>query len=330
MFRLKGQCAQRPSETVKGSSVSSAPKHRRPAKIRRAGRHAAPTQLDKAGELAGKAAPAAAIAGLLAVGPAYAVTAGTVALPASAAVVTIPAKAVPAKAVPAKAAVITAQVRTDAVVSHDQSASRGSAAQSASRSYTVEPGDNLSAISQRIYGTPADALWLYQANKSIVRNPNLIFPGQVLNLPSSPAIGATARATIEQAPASAPAGQAATGQAATGQAATGQAPAGAPAASSALSGTLGCTGLEALWEEARGAPAEAVTAASIAMAESGGRQYATGGAGERGYWQIHPDHGSLSTYDPLGNAKAAVIISADGTNWTPWTTYTSGLYRGRC
>jgi hypothetical protein len=71
-------------------------------------------------------------------------------------------------------------------------------------------------------------------------------------------------------------------------------------------------------------------AASIAMAESGGQQYATGTVGERGYWQINPNHGSLSTYDPLGNAKAAVIISADGTDWTPWTTFTSGAYIGRC
>jgi hypothetical protein len=71
-------------------------------------------------------------------------------------------------------------------------------------------------------------------------------------------------------------------------------------------------------------------AASIAMAESSGQQFATGAAGERGYWQINPDHGSLSTYDPLGNAKAAVIISDDGANWTPWTTFTSGAYQGRC
>ncbi len=71
-------------------------------------------------------------------------------------------------------------------------------------------------------------------------------------------------------------------------------------------------------------------AASIAMAESSGQQYATGTVGERGDREINPNHGSLSTYDPLGNAKAAVIISDDGTNWTPWTTYTSGAYLGRC
>ena len=58
-------------------------------------------------------------------------------------------------------------------------------------------------------------------------------------------------------------------------------------------------------------------AAEIAMAESSGRQFATGPVGERGYWQINTNHGSLSTNDPLGNAKAAVIISANGTTFTP-------------
>ncbi len=66
-----------------------------------------------------------------------------------------------------------------------------------------------------------------------------------------------------------------------------------------LSGTLSCSGLEALWVEAGGSPAVEVTAASIAMAESGGNQFATGTVGERGYWQINPVNGSLSTYDPL-------------------------------
>ena len=41
------------------------------------------------------------------------------------------------------------------------------------------------------------------------------------------------------------------------------------------------------------------------------------------------DDAMRSTRAPLGNAKAAVIISDDGGNWTPWTTFTSGAYRGR-
>jgi hypothetical protein len=97
-----------------------------------------------------------------------------------------------------------------------------------------------------------------------------------------------------------------------------------------LHGTLGCGGLERLWESAGGAPAAAVTAASVAMAESGGNQFATGPYGERGYWQINPVNGSLSTYNAYGNARAAVIMSHDGSNWSPWTTYVDGAYRGRC
>jgi hypothetical protein len=100
--------------------------------------------------------------------------------------------------------------------------------------------------------------------------------------------------------------------------------------SATLSGTLSCTGLEELWEQGGGSPGEAVMAASIAMAESGGQEFATGSVGERGYWQINPDHGSLSTYNPLGNARAAVAISDDGRDWDPWTTFTSGAYLGRC
>ena len=105
-------------------------------------------------------------------------------------------------------------------------------------------------------------------------------------------------------------------------------------AAHARGGTLGCHGLERLWEQAGGSRAAAFTAAEIAMAESAGRQYAVntnGGAStDRGYWQINSVHGSLSTYDAYGNARAAVRISRGGSDWTPWVTYNSGAYRGRC
>ena len=71
-------------------------------------------------------------------------------------------------------------------------------------------------------------------------------------------------------------------------------------------------------------------AAEIAEAESSGEQFATGPFGERGYWQINPNHGSLSTYDPIGNARAAVELSDDGEDWDPWTTFLTGAYRGKC
>ncbi len=188
--------------------------------------------------------------------------------------------------VPARPAATVGQTYTDALVIHHEPARR----------YTVKPGDTLSSIAQRFYGSPARWQWLYQANRSVIKNPDVIYAGEVLNIPHQPA----ARSTT-----STPSGPTVL------------------TTSTVLSGTLSCPGLEELWEQAGGSHAEAVMAASIAMAESSGRQFATGAAGERGYWQIHPDHGSLSTYDPLGNAKAAVIISGDGGNWTPWTTFTS-------
>ena len=72
-------------------------------------------------------------------------------------------------------------------------------------------------------------------------------------------------------------------------------------------------------------------AASIAMAESGGRQYAHSPTNDYGYWQINGSHGpGMATYNAYGNARAAVLISGYGSNWHPWSTYTSGAYYGRC
>jgi len=106
------------------------------------------------------------------------------------------------------------------------------------------------------------------------------------------------------------------------------------AAASVPGGTLSCRGLGSLWESAGGSPAAAFTAAEIARAESGGRQYAslynTNGTTDRGYWQINSVHGALSTFDAAGNARAAVRISHDGRDWSPWVTYQTGAYAGRC
>lgn len=89
--------------------------------------------------------------------------------------------------------------------------------------------------------------------------------------------------------------------------------------------------LEGIWIQAGGSPGAAPIAAAIAIAESGGNTTATNhdsnGSVDRGLWQINSVHGAQSTYDVMGNARAAVAISNNGTNWAPWTTYTSGAYR---
>jgi hypothetical protein len=91
-----------------------------------------------------------------------------------------------------------------------------------------------------------------------------------------------------------------------------------------------CAALERLWISVGGNPSRAFMAAEIAMAESGGNPRAVSPTDDFGLWQINGSHGSMATLDPIGNARSAVSISANGTNWYPWTTYTSGAYYGRC
>ena len=230
--------------------------------------------------MAGKAAPAVAIAGaLVAVAPQAANA------------------AVPSPTGPSAAAEV---VHTDALVT----AAKPAAA--TTRTYAVQSGDTLSGISKRFYGTTADWPWLASVNSSVVHNPNVLYVGEKLKIPSDPPANASSYAPKHAKTV-------------------------LTSSTTKLSGNLSCSGLEALWESAGGAKSEAFTAAEIAMAESGGRQYALSPTNDYGYWQINGSHGpSMATYNPYGNARAAVIISDDGQDWGPWTTYVTGAYRGRC
>lgn len=93
------------------------------------------------------------------------------------------------------------------------------------------------------------------------------------------------------------------------------------------------------------APDAAVIATAIAMAESGDNPSAVGDVNlETSYWgpsvgleQIRTVKSQTGTgsdrdiqrvgKDPLSNMVAAYHISKKGTDFTPWTTYTSGKYR---
>ncbi len=55
---------------------------------------------------------------------------------------------------------------------------------SGERSYTVQKGDSLSKIAKREYGDAQQWRRIYQANRDVIDNPDLIYPGQVLRLPS--------------------------------------------------------------------------------------------------------------------------------------------------
>jgi LysM repeat protein len=268
--------------------------HRRPRKLRRSGRHTTPSQVEKVAEVAGKAAPAVAIAGVLVAAPA----------------------ANAATSAPAKATTVAERVHTDAKITRVVKTAH---AQGGSRSYTVQSGDTLASIAQHYYGNYNDWTWIYQANQGSVSNPNAIYPGEHLQIPySAPANGGTAATGHPRHTSHRPRHAKANPRAST------------LTTSAVPTGTLNCSGLERLWEDAGGSPAVAETAAAIAMAESGGNQYAHSPTNDYGYWQINGGWGALATYDALGNAKAAIHISGNGSNWSPWTTYTSGAYHGRC
>jgi nucleoid-associated protein YgaU len=49
--------------------------------------------------------------------------------------------------------------------------------------YTVKKGDYLSKIAKEIYGNANKYMAIFEANKPMLKDPNLIYPGQVLVIP---------------------------------------------------------------------------------------------------------------------------------------------------
>lgn len=270
--------------------------------------------MEKVAEKAGKAAPAVAIAGVLVAGPAA--NAATAA----------PAKATTSAAQEHQVQASKAQTsKTKAHKAHAGKSARTvrhvAAYGPASQAYVVRAGDTLASIAQQFYGNYNDWPRIFLANKTVVANANSIYPGERLQIPGA---SESAHATGTTQHSTQPHGKHAR------HTESGHTSATAHTSGAIPHGTLGCSGLEQLWVDAGGSGSEARTAADIAMAESGGNQYAYSPTNDRGYWQINGSWGELSTFDALGNAKAAVYISDDGRNWSPWTTYTSGAYYGRC
>jgi LysM repeat protein len=127
----------------------------------RKGRHRRPSQVQKVAQRAGMAAPALAVTGALAAAP-------------QALAATTPAHiAPPVKGDSGK----TTTLHLDAVVRH---------ADPAARTYTVRHGDTLFGIAKRFYGHGRYWHSLYQANRSKISDPDLIFAGQVLTIPRHP------------------------------------------------------------------------------------------------------------------------------------------------
>ena len=53
-----------------------------------------------------------------------------------------------------------------------------------SRYYTVVKGDTLSAISKKEYGNANQYMKIFEANKPMLKDPDKIYPGQLLRIPA--------------------------------------------------------------------------------------------------------------------------------------------------
>ena len=60
------------------------------------------------------------------------------------------------------------------------------AAGTAANLYTVKKGDTLSAIAKAEYGDANKYPVIFEANKPMLKDPNKIYPGQVLRIPPKP------------------------------------------------------------------------------------------------------------------------------------------------
>jgi LysM repeat protein len=301
-----------------GETMAAERSDRRAVKIRRRGRHASPSPMEKVAQQAGKAAPAVAIAGAL------------VAVPQAQQALAAPAApAVTAAAQGHQAPVTQAGTATlDAFGTRAVTVASASTAKHAATStyYRVRSGDSLSRIAERYYHDPSDWQYLYHENDKTISNPNMIYVGERLFIPATapkhyklpsytPKHTKTAPRVVTTSKIK-PAGGSAEG--------------GTKITQSAPQGRYSCSALEGLWEQEGGSPAHALMAAEIARAESGGNPNAISPTDDFGLWQINGVHGSLATLNAYQNARSAITLSDNGTNWNPWTTYRTGAYYGQC
>ena len=55
-----------------------------------------------------------------------------------------------------------------------------------SGSVVIQPGNNLWRIARQTYGRGVQYVVIYQANRDLIRDPSLIYPGQIFTLPIAP------------------------------------------------------------------------------------------------------------------------------------------------
>jgi nucleoid-associated protein YgaU len=49
--------------------------------------------------------------------------------------------------------------------------------------YTIQKGDSLSKVAQALFGDPMKWKALFEANREVIKDPDLIYPGQQIRIP---------------------------------------------------------------------------------------------------------------------------------------------------
>jgi len=75
------------------------------------------------------------------------------------------------------------QSKPVATVQNTRPAESSPAPKVTAKSYAVAKGDTLWAIAKKYYGDGSKYTKIFEANKGVLKNPNVIYPGQVLALP---------------------------------------------------------------------------------------------------------------------------------------------------
>ncbi len=70
-------------------------------------------------------------------------------------------------------------------VNRQASASSGPAPMQKANFYTIEKGDTLSKIAQEKYGDASKWRALFDANKEVIEDPDMIYPGQQIRIPAN-------------------------------------------------------------------------------------------------------------------------------------------------
>jgi nucleoid-associated protein YgaU len=53
------------------------------------------------------------------------------------------------------------------------------------QTYTIAPGDSLSKIAKHFYGDASKWRQIFEANRDVIKDPDLIYPGKTIKIPSA-------------------------------------------------------------------------------------------------------------------------------------------------